>query len=65
MTTPTPGPQWVKFKRNLPAQRTVTKYNGTLRERYECYLINANDGNGCDITRPGMPLKTFEEWINS
>ena len=65
MTTPTPGPEWVKFKRALPPQRTITRYNGTKRERYECYLLNANDGKGGDITRAGMPLKSFEEWINS
>jgi hypothetical protein len=49
----------------LQAQKTITRYNGTLAERYNCYLRNANDGKGGDITRGGAPLKSFEEWINS
>lgn len=49
----------------LQPQITITRYNGTLRDRYECYLQNANDGNGGDITRGGAPLKTFDEWLDS
>jgi hypothetical protein len=49
----------------LAPQITITKYNGTLHERYECYLNCANDGKGGDITRGGLPLKTFEEWMGS
>ena len=37
----------------------------TLLERYELYLELADDGNGNDITRPGQPLKTFDEWLDS
>jgi len=36
----------------------------TLKDRYDNYLKNANDGNGMDITS-GKPLKTFDEWLNS
>ena len=46
-------------------QTTITRYNGTLVERYNCYLRNANDGKGGDITRGGAPLKSFEEWLNN
>ena len=46
-------------------QNTITRYNGTLEDRYRCYLQNANDGNGGDITRGGAPLKTFDEWLDS
>ena len=46
-------------------QTTITRYNGTLEDRYGCYLQNANDGNGGDITRGGAPLKTFDEWLDS
>jgi hypothetical protein len=46
-------------------QTTITRYNGTLVERYNCYLRNANDGKGGDITRGGKPLRTFKEWLNA
>ena len=36
----------------------------TLQERYECYLLCADDGNGNDITT-GKPLLTFDEWLNN
>ena len=36
-----------------------------LRDRYAIYLACANDGNGNDITRPGKPLKSFQEWLVS
>lgn len=46
-------------------QITITRYNGALEERYNCYLKNANDGKGGDITHGGEPLRTFEEWLNA
>ncbi len=47
----------MKYKRN--------RYDkSTLRERFEVYLLCANDGKGNDITT-GQPLKTFEQWIKS
>lgn len=46
-------------------QITITRYNGTLNDRYKTYLECANDGKGGDITRNGEPLKSFEEWMNS
>jgi hypothetical protein len=44
-------------------QTTRTRYNGTLQDRYECYLHCADDGQGGDITRGGAPLKTFNQWM--
>lgn len=38
---------------------------GTLRERYEIYVANADDGNGGDITNNGEPLKSFDEWLGN
>jgi hypothetical protein len=37
---------------------------GSLEDRYEIYVKNADDGNGNDITT-GEPLLTFDEWLNS
>jgi hypothetical protein len=48
----------------LQPQITITRYNGTIVDRYNVYIECANDGKGGDITRNGEPLKTFEEWIN-
>jgi len=42
-----------------------TKLRGSNNQEYQLYLSFANDGKGGDITRPGKPLKTFDEWINS
>jgi hypothetical protein len=42
-----------------------TQSRGTNRQEYEGYLHCANDGKGGDITRGGLPLKTFDEWLNS
>lgn len=42
-----------------------TKLRGTNEQEYDNYLACADDGKGNDITRPGQPLKTFEEWLNS
>lgn len=36
----------------------------SMRERYDIYINCADNGNGIDITT-GLPLKTFEEWLNS
>lgn len=36
-----------------------------LRDRYAIYLSCANDGKGGDVTRPGKPLKSFQEWLAS
>lgn len=38
---------------------------GTDKECYQLYRDCADDGTGKDITRPGQPLKTFDEWMNS
>lgn len=42
-----------------------TRMRGTLEQEYQGYLDNADDGQGGDITRPGQPLKTFDEWLGS
>lgn len=55
----------VKSNGQLEPQTTVTRYNGSMAERYQCYLTCANDGKGGDITRGGAPLKTFDEWLGS
>ena len=31
---------------------------------YDIYLVCANDGNGNDHAT-GLPLKTYDEWLNS
>ena len=36
----------------------------SLLEKYEIYLLVANDGKGNDITT-GRKLKTFEQWKES
>lgn len=42
-----------------------TKARGSNEAEYQIYRSCADDGRGGDITRPGQPLKTFEEWLNS
>jgi hypothetical protein len=42
-----------------------TKARGSHEDEYQVYLACADDGKGGDITRPGQPLKTFEEWMAS
>lgn len=42
-----------------------TKLRGTNDQEYQIYLDLADDGKGGDITRPGQPLKTYEEWLSS
>jgi len=51
--------------RLLPRDGWQTRYRGTNRDEYETYLALADDGKGGDITRPGQPLKTYEEWLAS
>jgi hypothetical protein len=38
--------------------------SAALDDRYNCYRLNADNGEGIDITT-GEPLKTFDEWLNS
>jgi hypothetical protein len=42
-----------------------TKARGSHEDEFQIYLACADDGKGGDITRPGQPLKTFEEWMAS
>ncbi len=42
-----------------------TQARGSNREEYDIYLCCADDGRGGDLTREGMPLKTYEEWLAS
>lgn len=42
-----------------------TQGRGSNCEEYQIYLACADDGNGFDITNPGQPLKTYEEWLDS
>ena len=49
---------------SLQPQITTTRYNGTLEERYNCYLQCADNGKGGDWTRNGEPLLSFDEWLN-
>jgi len=42
-----------------------TQTRGTNSQEYEIYLACADDGKGNDITRPGQPLKTYDEWLAS
>ena len=37
---------------------------GSLEDKYEIYVKNADDGNGNDITT-GEPLLSFDEWLNN
>lgn len=42
-----------------------TPVRGSNEDEYQCYLVCADDGKGGDITRGGLPLKTYEEWMAS
>lgn len=42
----------------------MTKTRGTNEQEYQIYLDCADDGNGDEATT-GLPLKTYEEWLNS
>ena len=41
-----------------------TKARGTNDSEYQIYLDCAGDANGID-TLTGLPLKTYDEWLNS
>ena len=49
----------------IPNADWQTKARGSNDQEYQIYLALADDGKGNDITRPGQPLKTYEEWIAS
>lgn len=49
----------------LPAANWQTPVRGPQRDEYDIYLACADNGRGGDITRGGVPLKSFEEWLNS
>lgn len=49
----------------LPRDDWQTPTRGTLEQEYDVYRACADDGKGGDITRPGKPLKTFQEWLES
>lgn len=40
-----------------------TKARGTNDDEYQIYLACADDGTGGDITRNGLPLLTYDEWV--
>ena len=42
-----------------------TQARGSNDNEYEIYLACANDGKGGDVTRNGLPLKTYDEWLAS
>lgn len=44
-------------------QYLVDEIRSSDVEEYQIYLAFADDGKGGDITRPGQPLKTFDEWL--
>lgn len=47
-------------------QRALGSENETLKSRYAIYLACADDGKGMDkTTNSQLPLKSFEEWLNS
>ena len=48
-----------------PNSNWQTQNRGTNDQEYQIYLAFADNGKGGDITRNGLPLKTYEEWINS
>lgn len=48
-----------------PSDTWQTQAHGTHDQRYQVYLVCADDGHGGDITNDGKPLKTFEEWMAS
>ena len=45
-------------------EEIYSQRQGTNTEKYQIYLACAEDGTGIDITT-GIPLKTFDEWLNS
>ena len=55
----------IKANGSFERPMTQTKYRGDNNSEYQIYLTFANNGKGGDITNNGLPLKTYEEWINS
>ena len=53
MTNLTPNANW------------QTQQRGTNDQEYQIYLALADNGKGGYITRNGLPLKTYAEWLNS
>ena len=51
--------------RLLPSADRQTQVRGSNDAEYQVYLACADDGKGGDITRQGLPLKTFDEWVSS
>ncbi|USD58968.1 hypothetical protein J4N45_10540 [Vibrio sp. SCSIO 43140] len=47
-----------------PSESWKTQTRGDNHTEYQIYLRCANDGKGNDCTT-GLPLKTFEQWLNS
>jgi len=41
-----------------------TRVRGKLKDEYDIYVSLCDDGDGHDIDT-GLPLKTFDEWLNS
>lgn len=54
-----------EIRTNLLQSQAALTAPTALRDRYETYLVYADDGNGGDITCNGEPFKTFEEWCAS
>lgn len=54
------------MENNILLTRTFsqTKVRGDNDSEYQIYLSIANDGNGNDVTT-GLPLKTYEQWLES
>lgn len=42
-----------------------TQSRGTNDSEYQIYLTFADDGKGGDVTNNGLPLKTYDQWLNS
>lgn len=42
-----------------------TNIRGSNDDEYQLYLAFANDGEGGDLTNPGQPIKSYDEWLYS
>ena len=42
-----------------------TNIRGSNDDEYQLYLALADDGAGGDLTNPGQPLKSYDEWMDS
>lgn len=42
-----------------------TQTRGTNDNEYQIYLTFADNGKGGDLTNNDLPLKTYDEWLNS